>query len=85
MDGRGPSIWDKLTHEHSEVIADSQNGDIGPDSYHFYEEDIKAIKSLGVSEGLMFRSKLIFDLLFVGFLDEILSILYFLVESIAHR
>lgn len=48
-DGKGPSIWDQYTHDHPERIADRQNCDVGPDSYHFYEEDIKAVKSLGVS------------------------------------
>lgn len=49
VSGKGPSIWDEFTHDHPELIADGQNGDVGPDSYHFFEEDIKAIKSLGVS------------------------------------
>lgn len=47
--GKGPSIWDQFTHDHPEMIADGQNADDGPDSYHFFEEDLKAIKSLGVS------------------------------------
>lgn len=46
--GKGPSIWDQFTHEHPDRIADRKNCDVGPDSYHFYEEDIKAVKSLGV-------------------------------------
>lgn len=49
-DGKGPSIWDQYTHDHPERISDGQNCDVGADSYHFYEEDIKAVKSLGVSE-----------------------------------
>lgn len=48
--GKGPSIWDHLTQKHPELIADGQNANVGPDSYHFYEEDIKAVKSLGVSK-----------------------------------
>lgn len=47
--GKGPSIWDRFTHEHPEMIEDGSNADVGPDSYNFYEEDIKAVKSLGVS------------------------------------
>lgn len=47
--GKGPSIWDTFTHEHPEKVADrSDTGDVA-NSYHFYEEDIKAIKSMGVS------------------------------------
>lgn len=48
-DGRGPTIWDSYTHDHPEYIIDGSNGDVGPDSYHYYEEDIKALKSIGVS------------------------------------
>lgn len=54
--GKGPSIWDQFTHDHPEMIADGSNGDVGPDSYHFYEEDIKAVKSLGVDK--LFSKKL---------------------------
>lgn len=50
VDGRGPSIWDHFTHNSPDKIADRQNGDVGPNSYEFFEEDIKAIKSMGVSK-----------------------------------
>lgn len=49
VDGRGPSIWDKFTHEHPEKILDGRNTNDTADSYYFYAEDIKAIKSMGVS------------------------------------
>lgn len=49
VDGKGPSIWDDFTHKNPEKIDDHQNGDVGPNSYEFFEDDIKAIKSLGVS------------------------------------
>ena len=49
LDGKTPSIWDTMTHDHPELIADRSTGDIGPDSYHFYKEDVKALKSVGVS------------------------------------
>lgn len=48
-DGKGPSIWDTFTHQHPELIKDASTGDVAADSYQFYEEDIKAIKRLGVS------------------------------------
>lgn len=49
LDGKTPSIWDTMTHDHPELIAESATGDIGADSYHFYKEDVKALKSVGVS------------------------------------
>lgn len=54
-DGKGPSIWDKFTHDYPERIVDRQNADVGPDSYHFYEDDIKAVKSIGVSTPVMLK------------------------------
>lgn len=47
-DGKGPSIWDQMTHDYPEKIVDRSNADIGPDSYHLYEEDIRALKETGV-------------------------------------
>lgn len=49
-DGKGPSIWDTLVHEHPEMIADGTNGDVGDDSYHHYMDDIKALSDVGVKE-----------------------------------
>lgn len=48
-DGKGPSIWDQYTHDHPTLIDDHSSGDIAADSYHLYEEDVRIIKSLGVS------------------------------------
>lgn len=48
-DGRGLSVWDTFTHDHPELITDGSNGDVGPYSYRYYEDDINAIKSMGVS------------------------------------
>ncbi|XP_055371472.1 myrosinase 1-like isoform X2 [Condylostylus longicornis] len=47
-DGRGLSIWDVYTHENPNRIADRSNGDIAADSYHKFDEDLKAIKELGL-------------------------------------
>lgn len=50
VDGRGPSVWDTFTHEYPEKIADGRNTNDTAHSYYFYEEDIKALKSVGVSD-----------------------------------
>lgn len=52
VDGKGPSIWDEYTHTHPEKIKDLQNGDIGPNSYEYFLDDIMAVKNLGVRTGL---------------------------------
>lgn len=48
-DGKGPSIWDSLTHNHPELVADHQTGDVGDDSYHLYKKDVEALKQVGVN------------------------------------
>lgn len=47
-DGKGPSIWDEIVHVRPETIIDRSNVDIGTNSYQYYEDDIKAVKNLGV-------------------------------------
>ncbi|XP_027355979.1 beta-glucosidase 12-like [Abrus precatorius] len=42
--GRGPSIWDTLTHKHPEIISDRSNGDVAVDQYHRYKEDVGIMK-----------------------------------------
>lgn len=49
-DGKGPSIWDTLTHEHPELVADHLTGDVAADSYHFYKKDVAALKQVGVTK-----------------------------------
>lgn len=48
LDGRTPSVWDKFTHEHPELVADHSNGDVSADSYHFFRSDVEALKNVGV-------------------------------------
>lgn len=48
-DGKSESIWDKMTHDHPELIEDHANGDVSADSYHLFMNDVKALKSVGVS------------------------------------
>lgn len=59
-DGKGPSIWDTLVHEHPEMIIDGTSGDVGDDSYHHYMEDVKALKEVGVRLILLFQIPLFF-------------------------
>lgn len=49
-DGRTPSIWDDFVHEHPEMIENGDNHDISSYSYRYYDDDIKALKELGVSK-----------------------------------
>ncbi|XP_044733285.1 myrosinase 1-like [Chrysoperla carnea] len=45
--GKSESCWDHITH-FTDKIDDHSNGDIACDSYHKLDEDIKALKELGV-------------------------------------
>lgn len=82
-DGKGPSIWDQFTHDHPDRIADGQNCDVGADSYHFYEEDIKAVKSLGVSYVTLGSFGVNSVLICIS--DESISFLHRLVTGAARR
>lgn len=48
-DGKSASMWDVYTHQHPELVFDGSSADVGPNSYHFYGDDIEAVKSVGVS------------------------------------
>ncbi|KAL4641764.1 beta-klotho-like [Arapaima gigas] len=45
-DGKGPSIWDTFTHSHTRYSGATAN--IASASYHHWEEDVAALKLLGV-------------------------------------
>lgn len=64
--GKAPSIWDDLVHKHPDLIVDHETGDVGADSYHFFEDDISALKAIGVSEKYKMKCKIVF----ISFVSE---------------
>jgi len=47
-DGKGESIWDRFSHTPGKV-QDGDTGDTGCDHYHHWEEDLDAVKKLGLN------------------------------------
>jgi len=47
-DGKGESIWDRFSHTPGK-IRDGDTGDVACDHYHHWEEDLDAIKKLGLN------------------------------------
>ena len=47
-DGKGPSIWDDLTHERPGFIEDGGTGDIACDHYHRFREDVALMAQMGI-------------------------------------
>ena len=48
VSGKGPSIWDILTHNNPKMYH-NQTGDVACDSYHKYKEDVKSLKEMGAT------------------------------------
>ncbi|CAN1223891.1 Cyanogenic beta-glucosidase (Fragment) [Linum grandiflorum] len=46
--GKGPSVWDKFTHQYPDRILEGGNGDIAIDHYHKFKEDIMRMKYMNV-------------------------------------
>ena len=46
--GKGPSIWDDLTHERRGFILDGSSGDEACDHYHRFREDVALMAGLGI-------------------------------------
>lgn len=46
-DGRGPSVWDTFSHAPG-CVKNDHTGDVGPDHYHRFREDVELMKWLGL-------------------------------------
>jgi beta-glucosidase len=47
-DGRGPSVWDTFSRILGKVL-NGDTGDVGPDHYHLWQNDIELMRQLGVN------------------------------------
>ncbi|KAK2757572.1 hypothetical protein FQN54_004541 [Arachnomyces sp. PD_36] len=47
-EGKGPSIWDLLSHRVPNTVADNSTGDVVAQHYYLYKQDIARLKALGV-------------------------------------
>lgn len=47
-EGKGPSIWDLLSHRVPNLIADNSTGDVVASHYYLYKQDIARLKALGI-------------------------------------
>ncbi|CAN1304063.1 Beta-glucosidase 31 [Linum perenne] len=48
IDGKGPSVWDRFTHDSPDRIEDGGNGDVALDHSHRFMEDIQRMKYMNV-------------------------------------
>ncbi|KAF2140338.1 glycoside hydrolase family 1 protein [Aplosporella prunicola CBS 121167] len=47
-EGKGPSIWDLLSHRYTNFVSDNTTGDVLASHYWLYKQDIARLKGLGV-------------------------------------
>lgn len=47
-EGKGPSIWDLLSHRVPNFVSDNSTGDVVAQHYYLYKQDFARLKSLGV-------------------------------------
>lgn len=57
-EGKGPSIWDLLSHRVPNFVSDNTTGDVVASHYYLYKQDFARLKSLGV-RGMLLRESLI--------------------------
>ncbi|CAN1250220.1 Beta-glucosidase 24 [Linum perenne] len=48
IDGKGPSVWDRFTHDFPDRIEGGGNGDIAIDHYHRFKEDVQRMVYMNV-------------------------------------
>ncbi|MBQ6859606.1 MAG: family 1 glycosylhydrolase, partial [Clostridia bacterium] len=46
-DGKGPSVWDRFSHEPGKIL-EGHTGDVACDHYHRFREDVALMKEMGV-------------------------------------
>lgn len=66
--GKSASIWDDFVHSVPNAVDDNTTADVGPDSFHHYQEDISALKLVGVIQYLVViieHDALLISMLFV--------------------
>nr|OQO23441.1 hypothetical protein B0A51_07745 [Rachicladosporium sp. CCFEE 5018] len=49
-EGKGPSIWDFLSHRVAKQVADNTTGDVVASHYYLYKQDIARMKAVGIPE-----------------------------------
>jgi beta-glucosidase/6-phospho-beta-glucosidase/beta-galactosidase len=47
-EGKGPSIWDLISHRQPNAVADNTTGDVVASHYYLYKQDFARLKSLGI-------------------------------------
>lgn len=48
IDGKGPSIWDLLSHRPPKFVEDNSTGDVVAEHYFQYSKDFRRLKVLGI-------------------------------------
>ena len=46
VDGKGPSVWDHMTHTKPRKVKKKENGDVACDFYNRFHDDIPLVKEM---------------------------------------